>query len=229
MTHRLLDTSDSVVSLASGASALSFPPTGMTGVGAVPVGWNSARNGIVPRMLLRIWSDDAAVELTGAELFAGVLQDGTLADDDVDTVDFANNELDITGHAYQTGDGPVQLTTSGTLPAGLALATDYYIRSIGSGTIKLYTTRADAIAGTNAVAFTDAGSGTHTISDTAETKTVRYKSLGLLGPGQYGAISLTNRRGYQVEVDHHPGTLLYALSATIDTDTVDAEMLPLYS
>ncbi len=67
-----------------------------------------------------------------------------------------------TGHLMTNGDGPLQLTTSGTLPAGLALTTNYWVIFIDTNTFKLATTRALALAGT-AVDVTDTGSGTHTL------------------------------------------------------------------
>lgn len=57
----------------------------------------------------------------------------------------------------------VRLTTTTTLPAGLALATDYYLINTSTSTFKLATSYANAIAGT-AINITDAGTGTHTIS-----------------------------------------------------------------
>lgn len=57
----------------------------------------------------------------------------------------------------------VQLTTTGTLPAGLSLATDYYVIKVTDLTIKLATSYANAVAGT-AINITDAGTGTHTIN-----------------------------------------------------------------
>lgn len=56
-----------------------------------------------------------------------------------------------------------QLTTSGTLPAGLSLATDYFVIKVTDTTIKFATSYANAVAGT-AVNITDAGTGTHTIN-----------------------------------------------------------------
>jgi hypothetical protein len=55
------------------------------------------------------------------------------------------------------------LTTTTTLPAGLALATDYYVIRVSDTTCKLATSYANAIAGT-AINITDAGTGTHTMS-----------------------------------------------------------------
>lgn len=57
----------------------------------------------------------------------------------------------------------VRLTSSGTLPAGLALATDYYVIRLSDTTFRLATTYANAVAGTQ-INITDAGTGTHTVS-----------------------------------------------------------------
>lgn len=57
----------------------------------------------------------------------------------------------------------VRLTTTTTLPAGLAVATDYYVIKVSDTTFKLATSYANAIAGT-AINITDAGTGTHTIT-----------------------------------------------------------------
>lgn len=56
----------------------------------------------------------------------------------------------------------IRFTTTTTLPAPLALATDYYIIKVTDGTFKVATTYANAIAGT-AINITDAGTGTHTV------------------------------------------------------------------
>lgn len=57
----------------------------------------------------------------------------------------------------------VRLTTTTTLPAGLATATDYYVIASSTTTFKLATTYANAVAGT-AINITDAGTGTHTVT-----------------------------------------------------------------
>jgi hypothetical protein len=57
----------------------------------------------------------------------------------------------------------VRLTTTTTLPAGLALATDYYAIRLSDTTFSLATSYANAVAGT-AINITDAGTGTHTIT-----------------------------------------------------------------
>lgn len=57
----------------------------------------------------------------------------------------------------------VRLTTTTTLPAGLSLATDYYVIKVSDTTFSLATSYANARAGT-AINITDAGTGTHTLS-----------------------------------------------------------------
>ena len=57
----------------------------------------------------------------------------------------------------------VRLTTSGTLPAGLATATDYYVIRISNSTFELASSYANSIAGTQ-INITDAGTGTHTVT-----------------------------------------------------------------
>lgn len=57
----------------------------------------------------------------------------------------------------------VRLTTTTTLPAGLALATDYYVIKLSDTTFSLATSYANAVAGT-AINITDAGTGTHTVN-----------------------------------------------------------------
>jgi hypothetical protein len=57
----------------------------------------------------------------------------------------------------------VRLTTTTTLPAGLALATDYYVIKMSDTTFELASSYANAVAGTQ-INITDAGTGTHTAS-----------------------------------------------------------------
>lgn len=57
----------------------------------------------------------------------------------------------------------VRLTTSGTLPAGLATATDYYVIKMSDTTFELATSFANATAGTQ-IDITDTGTGTHTVN-----------------------------------------------------------------
>lgn len=69
------------------------------------------------------------------------------------------------GHGYLTGL-KVQLTTTTTLPAGLALLTDYWVIKLSDNTFSLAASLVNAIAGT-AIDITDTGTGVHTITAAA--------------------------------------------------------------
>lgn len=85
--------------------------------------------------------------------------DNTFASTDVSV---PNNYVTIASHGFITGQ-KVQLTTSGTLPTGLSLATDYYIIRVSSSIFKFATNPFNAFAGT-AVTMSGAGSGTNTVT-----------------------------------------------------------------
>lgn len=57
----------------------------------------------------------------------------------------------------------VRFTTTTTLPTGLSLATDYWLVRVSSTTARVATSYANYVAGT-VVAFTDVGTGTHTMT-----------------------------------------------------------------
>jgi len=87
---------------------------------------------------------------------------------------------------FQTGDR-VQVTTTGTLPGGIAAVTDYYVivrHRVGSDDhdteIKLATSYLNAVAGTQ-INITSVGSGTHTVTKKAEP---RYVAAGVIDTAQ---------------------------------------------
>jgi len=87
---------------------------------------------------------------------------------------------------FQTGDR-LDMTTTDTLPAPLAVDTDYYVivvREVSSDTqsvaIKVATSYANALAGT-AVDITDTGAGTHTATKDGEP---RYTVNGVIDTGR---------------------------------------------
>jgi hypothetical protein len=203
------------ISLATGipvvtaASELPFPPASWANVPH----WR----GVYLEFDLEMWADEAA-SCSGLELFGAVVTAVALDDDDVDAVVHADDELTVTGHDYATGDGPVRFTTSGTLPAGLSLATDYWLGVVDDNTVQVYASLAAVLAGADPVAITSAGSGTHTISDTADTKRVRWLSHGLLGKDADGAVTLSEQRGYATRIAHRPRALAYAIAGTISAN-----------
>ena len=71
--------------------------------------------------------------------------------------DHTNDKIRFDGHALPAGT-KVQFTTTGTLPAGLSLSTNYYVRDVETNFFKVELT-----VGAGAINITSAGSGTHTV------------------------------------------------------------------
>jgi microcystin-dependent protein len=110
---------------------------------------------------------------------------GTLAEAvaavDVNTT---NNTFTVASNAAKWITGMVvQVSTTGTLPAPLAAATDYYLVRDSATTIKLATTLANAIAGT-VIDITSQGTGTHTLTHTLTARTLGEK----LGEETHGLV-----------------------------------------
>lgn len=82
------------------------------------------------------------------------------------TADTGTEQLTSTGSLGFANLFPytrVQVSTTTTLPAPLAAATDYYVIKVNDTTIKLATSYANAVAGT-AIDITTTGTGTHTLN-----------------------------------------------------------------
>lgn len=90
-------------------------------------------------------------------------------------VSVANNTITYTSHGLSTGE-IIQLSTTGTLPEGLSVDTDYYVIRSDADTIKLATSSANATAGTAVDITAAAGGGTHTI-EALQSEITRYRVL----------------------------------------------------
>ncbi len=99
---------------------------------------------------------------SGAGSILGVQSTGGLSSE---VTEGAGNSVTIPAHGYFTGLKG-QLTTTGTLPAGLSLATDYFLIVVDASTVQFATSLALALAGT-AEDITDEGVGVHTFTATA--------------------------------------------------------------
>lgn len=97
----------------------------------------------------------------------------------------------------------VRFTTTTTLPTGLSLNTDYWLKRVSATTAHVATSFANAIAGTF-VAYTDAGTGTHTLtarlprySDGAGVQAIFFNPAATaLGAGTPGlSLGYTNSAG----------------------------------
>jgi hypothetical protein len=76
----------------------------------------------------------------------------------ITSVDDPGNTVNVPSHGIPTG-WKVTLTTTGTLPTGLAVLTTYYVRAVNADTLTFFSTAADAVANTSKITFTGSGSG----------------------------------------------------------------------
>lgn len=91
-------------------------------------------------------NDSGAGSITVAVTNAGVVSE----------VDVDLNTVSVPSHGFTTGY-KIQLTTTGTLPGGLATATDYFLIALTTSTLQFATSLANAQAGT-AINITNEGS-----------------------------------------------------------------------
>lgn len=98
----------------------------------------------------------------------------SFATTDVNTTTDAITEAD---HNYYTGLVG-QFNTTTTLPAGLSLATDYYIIASTTGTYKVASSKANADAGT-AINLTSQGTGTHTFTPRGNIDAMKFNYKGV--------------------------------------------------
>ena len=180
---------------------------------------------------LSVWCN-GTVNLTGAVLIAGVEHLFTAPTTLLTAVTNASDLFTKNGHALYTGDGPMQWTTAGVLPDGLSLLVDYFVIRIDANTFKVALSLEDALAGT-VVAIADDGTGMPTLTAESDCNRLAWENDGLLlGIAADGAIALTDRRGYQVRVDHHPDTVAYSLAAILDAsdpEGVSSDVTPVFA
>lgn len=118
-----------------------------TGSGAYPRGWYN----------MGVPAPTAAATVTGGSVSRTV------------TISVAAPAVvSLTAHGFQLG-APVQFSTTGTLPTGLATGTTYYIVSITTDTFQVSAT----LNGT-AITTTAAGSGTHSVFSVANPESRAY-------------------------------------------------------
>ena len=115
-------------------------------------------------------SEQVAVNIQGTEV-ATVARPST-----VTTVDGNANSFSITGHPFTRGD-QVTISSTGTVPGGLATGTPYYVITVDADTIKLATTYANANAGSD-IDIQTTGSGTITIASDENFTLTRAGSSG---------------------------------------------------
>ncbi len=129
-----------------------------------------------------ITTDDTAADgtMTFTQVVPGVVSDAVPLDDTAagagsitvanttqgvaTEVDISNDQVTVPSHGLLTGVKIQELTTTGTLPAGLAISTVYYAIAVDDDTLSFATSQANATAGT-AIDITDYGTSAavHTV------------------------------------------------------------------
>lgn len=79
------------------------------------------------------------------------------------TADNLTNQLTVTGEDTLAVGNP-RVILEGDLPAELETGVIYWLGDAGTNLYQLFPTKADAAASTNAIAFTDDGTGTLTMT-----------------------------------------------------------------
>ncbi len=158
-----------------------------SGLNANQVTWEQQRSAArpgQPAITMRI----SSIDVQGVDWLDVDDNPLVIADIAFTAVDATANTLTKVAHGLVSGDGPIRLTTTGTLPGGLALATDYWVIRITDDTIKLAAsyvhTGGNNVGNTiTPIDLTDVGTGVHTLSDTTDTlragEEIRQLSRGL--------------------------------------------------
>lgn len=92
------------------------------------------------------------------------------------TLDNTLNQVNVTNHGLQDGDGPIYLESAGgSLPPELANPDHrYWTNIVNANTFTLHLTQYDAQVGTNEVGFSTNGTGTITAYFAAELADIFY-------------------------------------------------------
>lgn len=110
-------------------------------------------------------------------------------------VNTGTDQIAVPAHTSLKDGQTVTLTTTGTLPTGLAAATTYYIIVIDSTHIKLASSLTNALMMRTGIDITGAGSGTHTM-----TMALTARTLGEQGGREIHTHALSNTGASKVSV-----------------------------
>lgn len=135
-------------------------------------------------------------------------------------VSVGSDEITVPSNTSLYDGVKVRLTTTGTLPTGLSLATDYYVIRVSATVIKLATSRQNAIGGggngatgtITAIDITGQGSGTNTI--TVQDLTTR--TLGEKGGEEKHSLTIAELPAH----DKHAQTNAAAVDLASGTDSL---------
>ncbi len=146
------------------------------------------------------------------------------------TATAATDQLTITAHGLQTGDGPFQATNSGGgLPGGMATLTNYYVVRVDANNIKIATSLANALAGTT-VDISSTGTGTHTLADTVST--VRPSDPFTVtgdAAGEWFSLCPASRTQWNIVQDHTDPGVATDLAAALVADSSWFALVTMYN
>lgn len=135
------------------------------------------------------------------------------ADLAIASVSAAANTLTVTAHGLQTGDGPVQLETTGTLPGGLAGDTDYWAIRVDASTLKLAATFLGAVDVPAPLDLSDVGAGTHSIVATDDTRRAGAEITRTVGGTRTATVSIQCFGGASVDANGAAACLKRTIAA----------------
>jgi len=136
----------------------------------------------------------------------------TLASFAYTAVNTSNSEVTIAGHGFTNGQGPMFLSSSGTLPSGAAANTAYWVIVVDANTVRLATTSPNALAGVY-VTLTTQGTGTLALAKGFGVYGARTATLSVPGSGPYTLTPDTTGFVQDYGVTHS-GTALTKVSGT---------------
>lgn len=167
-----------------------------------------------------------------------------IVSDTIDSLNTGTNIITAAAHGMTSGLGPIQFTSTLTLPGGINALTDYYVGVLSANTFQIFPTRADMLAGTNVVDITTAGSGTITFASVAGTTAINDGNFIYTASqaeidyrGTYFGIRIakTNYRDLvhivplEEETQQHTGTIASATSTTATLDAAASATNDLYT
>ncbi len=125
-------------------------------------------------------------------------------------VTLADETFTIVDHGFEGGER-VQVATTNTLPTGLLVDTDYYVRVVDEDTISFAATAGGAV-----LPLSGSPSGTQSViySDAGPTEATVYSLFKELNDGY--AIVLDGDITFRERITHRPEVVAYHLVATLD-------------
>ncbi len=172
-------------------------------------------------LLLMVFAGTGAAGEIGLVAANGLVVDGT-KDTFVDgDVAVGTDRVTLTGHPF-VNEQDVLISTTGTLPAGLSLATTYYVKKIDANTVEFYSDEAlTSIIDITAAA----GGGTHTIRRSimqfsSEITSTAWRTI--MGES-YGGLSNVGMTALRVTVSQRSGSM--RMSSFAGTSNIHAIVL----